>query len=340
MKNEIEFKLQSYFEKKLSRKLKTQELMLQQTAENLSGWETEIYCFQINSNIFGYGNIVLRIYPHFNFGYRAHKEFRVMKWLKGKDFPVPEVLLVESENNIFSKPFIIMEEIKGKTLTEVLKNKSETQYTQYMRKFTKILFILHSLKTDDFNEELKEYSLGTVLTYYLSRVKNLIDESKLTYLNPIYLWLKRKSKVVQVDRLTLIHGDYHTDNVLVDEKGHFYVIDWSSSAIVDFRFDLAWTMVLARLYIGKNHKDNFFKEYENIKGQSIDDIDFFEVMALLRRLMDVLKLLTEKPEETGMREGTTYIIKSQKDLIKKLMDIIYEYTKIRIDIDISTLMHE
>ncbi|MHA2103901.1 MAG: phosphotransferase family protein [Candidatus Hodarchaeales archaeon] len=332
---DIKLGLTQYITKKFPDSL---EIDIEITNKITSGWETEIYCFNLKTaydQIFPYENLVIRIYPHFNFKNRAVKEFKVMEWLRKQNFPVPEVLLLETDDNSLNRPFIIMEEIKGRTLREQMKTAKSEENQKYLKKFSEIFIELHNLDLTDFPHytlNLPEIKTTNLLEIYLLFMDERLKGSKLDYLIPILDWIRERASQVEIENISLTHGDFHPDNILVRETGEFVVLDWSAATPVDYRYDLAWTMVLARLYIGEDFKEQTFNSYKEVRGKSITNFTFFEVIALLRRLSDIAMILTQGSEETGMRGDTTYIIRSQKELIDRLQELIYEYTKIKVEI--------
>jgi aminoglycoside phosphotransferase (APT) family kinase protein len=281
---------------------------------------------------------VIRIYPHLNVKDKAIKEFKVMEWLKQKNYPVPEVYLLEVNDNPLDKPFIVMEEIKGKTLREVMEISTKEENDEFLRKFSDIFIRLHNLDLSDFPHHLiglPEIKESNLLELYLLIMDERLRSGKLECLLPILDWIRERARQVEIEKISLTHGDFHPDNVLVRENGELIVLDWSAVTPVDYRYDLAWTMVLARLYVGEDFKERAYNAYKEVRGKSINNIAFFEVIALLRRLSDIATILTQDSEETGMREDTTYVIKSQKELIERLEELMYDYTKIRVQIPLE-----
>src|SRR5689334_21648286 len=59
-------------------------------------------------------------------------------------------------------------------------------------------------------------------------------------------WLHAGRTTVPCERLAVLHGDYHPNNVLVRGDGAAFVIDWANVHLGDFRSDLAWSRLLTR----------------------------------------------------------------------------------------------
>jgi aminoglycoside phosphotransferase (APT) family kinase protein len=230
-----------------------------------------------------------------------------------------------------------MEEIEGKTLREVMRDASQNKTKFHIQNFCKIFNELHDLDLNTFPRELPgvpETSTSNFLKIYFKEMTTLLHGPKLDFLTPILSWLKKQANNISIEKISVIHGDFHPDNILVNQNGEFYVIDWSASLLADFRYDLAWSMLLAKLYIGEGFKKTIFNNYEELRTKTIKNIDFFMVIAILRRLSDITRVIALDSQETGMREGTSYIIKSQKELISRLSDLLYDYTNIKLNFNI------
>jgi thiamine kinase-like enzyme len=183
--------------------------------------------------------------------------------------------------------------------------------------------------------KLPEINESNLFDLYSFMMEERLKSNQLGMLLPILDWIKERAKQVKIGRISLTHGDFHPDNILVNEKGKFIVLDWSAVMPVDFRYDLAWTMVLTRLYASEELKDAIYYYYQKELGKSIENIKIFEVIALLRRLSDIAVILTQGSINTGMRNELTYIIRSEKELIIKLQDLLFQYTKIKVEIPLE-----
>src|SRR5689334_10085921 len=73
------------------------------------GWETEVYAFTLNTG----EKLILRMYPGGSAAEKCAREFRVMQYLDGTGYPVPEVLLHTIDPTTTGKPFLIMRFIDG-----------------------------------------------------------------------------------------------------------------------------------------------------------------------------------------------------------------------------------
>jgi hypothetical protein len=70
--------------------------------------------------------------------------------------------------------------------------------------------------------------------------------------------------------------------------------------------------------------------YESISGRKVRDFEFFEVLAILRRLTDVSVSLIRGAEEMGMRAGAEEMMRESKQHLIKVHDLLKERTGLRL----------
>lgn len=120
---------------------------------------------------------------------------------------------------------------------------------------------------------------------------------------------------------SVLHLDFHTGNVLVDDKGHCTVIDWMTAArgnraveyaMMEFLFSEAELFpeaskaqlilfTLVRGFIGKQ----FFKEYQRLTPIQADEVDRWRLLALMVR------------RSWGIEFERPYLTQAIRDLIGK-----------------------
>ena len=108
----------------------------------------------------------------------CRREYRILIYLKERNFPVPKVYIFETDEGFLGGPFMVMKRIEGKSITSCLKhNKKRTN--QIIEQFAKVFVLLHTIKLDktqlDFlNIPENEYSYAqksSLLKYSLDYAK-------------------------------------------------------------------------------------------------------------------------------------------------------------------------
>ncbi|MGY5873181.1 MAG: phosphotransferase [Candidatus Thorarchaeota archaeon] len=291
-----------------------QDLMILNLKNITSGWETEIESFDLEwiSDDGGVSQaLVVRIFPGKGAASKADKEYRVMKQLQDIEYPVPTVYLIETDESIIGGPFIIMDRLDGGTLDETMNQSDETREI-WSKVFCQLFVDLHRadwrvMVSDDEQNQFEDpfFITKSGLTHY----RNILEESGVLDFLPIVEWMEERRKMVPCETPSITHNDFHGFNIMLDRNEIPFVIDWGASRVTDSRYDLAWTLLLYFAYGNMGVRNNLLKGYEMAAGKHVDQIEFFEVYACLRRLHDISSSLSKGAEEIGLRPGAVQMMR-------------------------------
>ena len=331
--------LESYIQNKYQNR---EDIEVTEVHSLAKGWETELYSFKLNYKEDSKNReekLILRSYPGGNASSKTKWEFDVLTILYNAGYSVPKTHILELDENIVGKPFIIMDRIigidMGEEFTKALEEKElDKVFNEIIPRLCKSFVELHNLdwrvvpNEIDTHEKLNPYYFID-RTLANSEVKlNKYDKQEL---RPILNWLKENRDSVPVDKISILHNDFHPHNIIIsNHDGKNYVIDWPACRIGDFRADLAWTLILTRAYTSKEISDAVLRTYENEAGMEVKNIEYFEVLSILRRFLDVLVVLTRGAEEFGMREEAVQQIKETKFHLVNIYSRFMEITDIKI----------
>ncbi|MFW9786608.1 MAG: phosphotransferase [Candidatus Thorarchaeota archaeon] len=299
-----------------------------------SGWETQIYAFDLRWEVNQKEeseHLIVRVYAP-GISEKTEHEARVMKQLSTMDYPVPMVHITETDESLLGKPFMIMDRITGSTLEDKI-SVPNADFSKWLRVFSELFVKLHNLDwtvfLSDPNIIPKDdpyFIINTMLSDYRVKITQYDKEELL----PIVEWLETNANRVPCYRPSVTHGDFHPMNIMIDDDELPYVIDWGAAGVRDFRMDLAWTLLLTRAYSTQENHDFILKGYEDEVGHQINEIEYFEVLAILRRLFDVLVSMDEGATSRGMREGAVELIREQMGHVKVVYSLLVEMTEIQI----------
>ncbi len=337
-----------------------QEVQVSDLTAISSGWESDIYSFAVEHGPADgrrREEMILRIYPADDAYDKSGHEFHGMSQLHKAGYPVPQVLVLERENSPFDKPFVIMERIKGQVLWPLLFGSPQEKQRELLTLFCKLFVQLHTLEWRSFDYPF-DYAQGRdqdepfdhaqdkpfvhdAARYDTEDPYTFVDwwlETYRSYLalfpSPGFLavieWLEARRDQVPCLRPSLIHLDYHPDNVLLRDDGSAVVIDWTQLDISDSRFDLAWTLVLVSSLEGAKWRHRILQEYERLAGARVEQIAYFEVAACAKRLGSVVLSLSYGPEKLGMRPDAATMMQRQMGALKRVYDLLLERTGIRV----------
>ena len=237
---------------------KRQNFRISDTREITDGWETILYKYNINyiNNEKSVSEQhVIRVFSD-NAASKSEKEFQVMMKLEDLGYPVPAVFHNECKGDVLGKPFIILEYLAGNTMDYHFRNVSDSEREALYRHMIELFVDLHKVKVSNVFPENKLSDTQEYLSFILNLIDDRIAGGKLDWVNPVVDWLKERGNDVENGELSVLHGDFHGRNIMYREDGTPAVIDWSLVHVGDYRFDLAWTIILFSAFSG-----DFFESY-------------------------------------------------------------------------------
>ncbi len=214
------------------------------------------------AEIYEYGN--QRICKLFYNGYPQQyvdHEFNNAKeiWSLGIKSPKPHEIV-----SINGRPGIIYDKIIGEELSDKIRNSDQETWLNRFVKFQKDLFGFHDDNLMDYKDFLKLFASGA------------------------------EELLLKIDGLdngnSVIHGDFHPSNLMVDRTGTLILIDMMNVCKGSSAYDVARTYFLLR-----KDKD-LQKKYLEKSGYK---------MAEIKSYLEVILLVREKELEAGNQRHTT-----------------------------------
>jgi len=273
------------------------------------GWETDVYSFALEYEEAAQRkrqNLILRIYPGDDAQEKSAREFHAMRQLYKVSFPVPQVLLLESEGSRFGKPSVIMERIEGRPMGDIMDESPAERKMELLTQFCGMFVHLHRLEWRSFVPDPSYYAtreLSAIVSDELEQWQAYLHSFQMATFNPVFDWLSERIVGVPFGGPSLIHMAYHPWNILLRDDGAAFVIDWGAVQVSDYRLDLAWTLLLMSTYGTPDVWEIVLGEYEQAAEGSVEGIEFFEVIACLRRLASIAVSLSQGAAKMGMRVG-------------------------------------
>jgi aminoglycoside phosphotransferase (APT) family kinase protein len=312
-----------------------EDLSISCLEEITAGWEAELYSFVVEHDEEEGRRVreerVIRIYLGDLASQKASSEFKVISRLFEAGYPVPEVFHLETDASALGGPFIVMERVRGRNMSEALVGASEEEASALMEMFTSIWVDLHSLDgAEIFPDEVPQGGTQDYLDDLFKLAKMRIEEAGVGWLQPVMDWIEENRADVTPGGLCVIHWDFHSENVMLREDGSLVVLDWTGAMPGDYRSDLAWTMLLMSTFNDPALRDTILHTYEEISGKEVKDIEFFEVLAIGRRLMDVSVSFAVGAEQLGMRAGAVEMMSRSSDHLHRVYELLNERTGLRI----------
>lgn len=293
------------------------------------GWESEVYAFDLHDAGASEQDalpLVLRIYAGADTTAKCERETGGMRQLAASGYSVPAVKTNSTDSQWFGQSFMIMERVEGPLFNEVRRHAPASQQASLLEMFCQLLIDLHRLDIQPFLPP--EAATLDLSDPYLFLKRQLAEWQRIRRMFGITLfdetdaYLTAHMNTIPAPRYSVLHGDYHSFNILLDKSGKPYVIDWTNILVGDFRYDLAWTLLLESGYGEPDKRDVLLREYERLWGEPIENIAYYEVIACLRRLFGFVVSLSAGAEQVGMRADTADIMRHQIPHIRYIYSIL------------------
>ena len=333
MRDTMQSSLQTYYVQAFPAK---QGLRVTDLLSLTGGWESEMYALDVE-----YGPaenrrrevLVLRLYPGDQAHTKAAHEFRSLRHLHQAGYPVPYVHLLECTNAPFGMPFVIMERIAGQMMGLLLASACGEQQRELLTYFCTLFVQLHRLDWRPFVDAgAREATPGPYdfVERALRRVHDALAQFSLWSFLPIVAWLDERRDAVPCFQPALVHGDFHPNNILLRDDGAAVVIDWAGLQVSDARFDLAWTLLLVGTRGSVAWRDAILQEYERLVGTTVEQLEWFETFACLRRLRVLTVALSAGAEQLGLRPDAGTRMQQQMGAMHQVYALLIERTGMRV----------
>jgi len=301
-----------------------------------TGYETDVFAFSLEEAA-GEGagrvqDLVLLIYGGEGTEEKARREFAVMDRLHAVGYPVPRVLGLTRDPSPFGGPYLIMERIHGVSLGLSYWGASEDQREASQTVLYRLMVALHTLEGSAI---LPDSSLAHSRDPYgfidqeiavLSDLVGRLEGADPPSFRDILAWLIARRSTVPCERLSILHGDFHHNNVLVRADGTSFVIDLSNVRLGDYRTDIAWPRLITRSVALPDGGASELRIYERIAGKAVSQIEYFEVIAAMRLLLSDLISLTFGAARQGMRPGAEAGTRKDPSLTRCVAALLQERT--------------
>jgi aminoglycoside phosphotransferase (APT) family kinase protein len=279
------------------------------------GWETDLYAFELEHGppqARQTDRLVIRVFHGPEARSRAQHEYRVMRSLGPLGIPTPQVWQPAGDASDLGDPFILMEWIPGPTLLQRLLDSPAADRGPLARRMVEILLRIHQVDwTRVFPEPVRaSMGLSGPLAYVdsvLAEMRTTLSGTGLTDFAPLLSWLEERRSLGGSDRLSVLHNDFHPENILMRD-GELVVLDWSFASVGDYRMDLAWTALLLGAMLGEEYRGVLLRAYEQLAGAPVRDFEYFEALKLGTRMITIGSWLAG-PEQTPVHKITREAIR-------------------------------
>jgi aminoglycoside phosphotransferase (APT) family kinase protein len=280
------------------------------------GWETYTYSLRIrpDDRLPAALNLplVLRLYASAQGQTQACHEAAVAAFLRRQGFPVPQPVLCEKNSRFLRGPFVLMERVPGRPLTDWIQA-NVLRLLDLSREMGRLHARLHQLAPDGC-----PHPTGPFLDRQLQELRSRIDVYALEGLRPGLDWLTRH-RPPPSRSCHILHLDFQPLNILRANDKQLTVIDWGESDVGDYHADVAMTLLLIRyipfrparawerllLPLGRLLLERgYLSAYRAELPLDAQRLSYFGAWATLRRLVRYGIWLCAGPASTGAKPSS------------------------------------
>ena len=290
------------------------------------GFESEIYSFQLQLSPFVQNDYILRLLTGQNATAKLVRETTGLSLLQKAGYPVPSLLLQEPDATILGGPFEIIGRLEGQALWPTLATAESHQTNQLLWRFGLLLSQLHKLDWHSFmpNPCTFEKTPTSLLEEVISPYRSLYAKYNLRGFLAVVDWLDLHKHEISV-RPSVVHQDFHANNVFLCSNDQLYVLDWTQFGVADFRIDLCWTLLIMGDLGNPAWKKQIFNAYVSDVNCPVEQLDYFNVIVYMKLLASTVIAFTFGPEELGLRPDAITLtgeqLKVYKHLARRLRNI-------------------
>jgi aminoglycoside phosphotransferase (APT) family kinase protein len=298
-----------------------------------SGWETTVFEFRVEASSpcrrdLPVGRpLVLRCYQGVRAAAKGSREAAIMGLLARNNYPLPRPYLFEDDVEPLGGPFLIMERVEGRPLFSVggFPRAFKTFSLGFVG-FVRAQVHLHSLGSDGhipISNVPQAYTTADapgdlpLLERLFRIIARRIEEGPLPGLRDALASLRRRAPRYSPAPPTIVHMDYHPQNVMVSGFRVSGVLDWVNADVGDRHLCAATTAVIlssSAMEQPRWMRDNaagntlralfaflYLPLYHASAPMELERFRFAQGVAALLRLSMFGMMRTRGPESVGFR---------------------------------------
>jgi aminoglycoside phosphotransferase (APT) family kinase protein len=209
------------------------------------GFDTRTFAFRLSGAPPAFSSpLILRVLGTQYSQARALSERATQNAVAGLGYPAPRVLLASADPAILGGAFLVMERLSGRPLLAVRRVGIASVLVETQLK-------LHALDAAVLLEALDREGppiTREVATFegHLDRLQHRVSAGGLHGLEHAMRWLVENRPASETPRV-ICHGDFHPQNILMENDRVTGVIDWPNVVVAERAFDVASTRVILGL---------------------------------------------------------------------------------------------
>ncbi|MFP4401769.1 MAG: phosphotransferase [Candidatus Nanoarchaeia archaeon] len=194
------------------------------------------------------GIFFIKIYESLNEQDIGFKLFHIYSLLSKHEIPTPQVIIYDNSSTQIKNPYIILREVEGKPIKEVITTLSEIQKLELYSNLGEVVGRIHSITFDMFGESLDMKTVGKSneankkgpfhswidmhREIINSRLKLFRNSSFEDLIKPIQYYFKNHSHLFEYDVVPrLLHTDLNQKNIFINKNQITGIIDFDDAIV-------------------------------------------------------------------------------------------------------------
>jgi len=183
--------------------------------------------------------------------------------------PVPKIRFFDNSKMIYDKYFMIYNKIEGDNLYSQWHLMNDSERKDIIKQLCVILRTINKSSYKNFTHQFKlhsSFNWHDKVLYNIKKSLKKIKQKKLLSrktIEKINSFVKKNHAVLSEQKMALVHGDVHFDNILVKKNKIFGILDFEKMDLysLDFTLDVIKRMVdYPKKYISKDFEKYVKKE--------------------------------------------------------------------------------
>jgi aminoglycoside phosphotransferase (APT) family kinase protein len=280
------------------------------------GYDTSIFQFKLkNVQSSLSGPLVLRVFRKSHPPKQAIVESVIHNSLVDQGFLVPYVYYACIDDKYMGSQFLIMDFLIGALLPTIFDEDTAIV-------LGKTHAMLHNADSSQLNEDMIAEGFGGRQYSIDGKLDRLLKASEhLPWLEKIVFWLV-ENKPSDCEHPSICHGDFHPYNLLAKDGEVTAILDWSSCIVGDPAADVASTLVIFNAatkhiipsFDSKIEIKKYLDAYRGVRDLNEQHLGYYQIFGCILRLFAGGFIWTQPPIQ------------------KELINIIYEATKIHVEV--------
>ena len=252
------FTLDDNFQDIIERTLKksSSNIIINNIKQNTTGWTNIVYEVSTNE-----GDFFFRFPRDYFWERTIVKDYEFAKYIKGKTtFQTVDLQLDEDNGRYFS----VHKKINGTPLAEKMNNLSNSDIKKISEQIADFMYQMHNIKFDK-KSIFTVDNIGLDLNDFIDELLELhvSDKDQL-------FWNTKNFKIENKSDYCLVHGDFNSSNVLLDDNNNVCaIIDFGFGGFGNKYFDIS--RIIGRS--PNSFKENIISSYQSFENKELNNVE-------------------------------------------------------------------